>query len=104
MPNLDNLKSMLVMLKNSTNDKVTLLKLHLLAHNVTKLHAILMWLSVKLYGAVRMANNVERCLCIAQLGCVHGEKVEDDDLLGLHYVTKEVKEKLCVLTLLFICG
>ena len=86
--------SALLMAKDCTKDEVTLLKLRLSAHNVPKLRAIPKRLSVKLFGVLRKANIVERLVSMAQLRCVHRDKVDGDEDSGLPYVMDEVKEKL----------
>ena len=94
MANLDDLENALVMAKDCTNDKAILLKQWLSAHNVPKLRAISKQLSVKLSGVVRKADIVERLVCMAQLGCIHQNVADSEDLSGLSYITPEVKEKL----------
>ena len=83
-----------MMAKDCTNDEAISLKQQLLAHIVPELRAIPKRLSVKLSGVVRKADIVERLVCMAQLGCVRRDEADGEDLLGLSYVTPEVKEKL----------
>ena len=37
---------------------------------------------------------MERLVCMAQLGCIHRDVADSEDLSGLSYITPEVKEKL----------
>lgn len=82
--------------KGCGDDVRSSLKERLSSRNVPELRTLAKRLSIKLTGANRKADMVERILCMAQLGCARQQEKEESDieLPSLSYVSLELKEKL----------